>query len=468
MNKDTAISLFAVVGCAAIVIGFFWLRENTSKPVIKSHPVKVVSDMAKSPQSMELSQSSEASKLSSGIKNEQSDIHKSIDLSEEAVRERVLSAILGGITGQSAIDELSEEELLSVLFDRDAIVKMRRRAAWTLAKNGSEKILSELEKILNQEDMSGDMKAAIAEGLGYSSDLRAKEIILAALENEDDMVVRGAIRGLSATGNEDAISTLSNFMNSTDVSESVRAEAATGLGKIDSPDAFNALIGVYQSAEEANNDNLKKDIIAALGQRDISETGEFFQKLLDESTSDPSMRLAAIEAIEDAQGNTNFILLNTLNDEDSAVRAEAAWALALADDSGDIAGVLQDRLMMEVDAGVRKRLYQALGNQEKTNIDDATARLIYEEPDMAARLAGYDSLAKNIGSSENTKLEEQFEKTAIPELQEIALSDDKLNYKLSAVIALKRTGTVESLRALEEIAAKSLDPKVKEATGIER
>ena len=415
---------------------------------------------------MEPGQSGDSLNASSDIRNEKSDIHQAVDPSEETVRQVVVSAVLGVITGQSALEELSEKELLSILSDRDASPEVHRRAAWSLAKNGSEEILNKLEKVLLTEDVSGRLKASIVEGLGYSSEPRAKEILLSALEDEDDIVVRGAIRGLSAIGDEDAISTFSHIVNSTDVSENVIAEAAIGLGKIEGPDAYKALISVYHNAEEANNDVLKNDIIAALGHRDIAETGEFFQKLLDESASDPSLRLAAIEAIEDARGNTTSFLLNTLNDEDSEVRAEAAWALALAEEPGDIAGTLQSQLTIEEDAEVRKRLYQALGNQENADIE-AIAGYVYEEPDMAARLAGYDLLAKNMGSSEKAGIEAQFEKTAISELQGIALSDEGLDFKLSAVTTLKRAGTVDALRALEDIAAKSLDTRVVEATEID-
>lgn len=397
-------------------------------------------------------------------------IEDDTDDTEKHIKEKVTSAIFGVITRQLASDEPSEEELkdmIGVLFDKEASLKDRRQCAWALAKNGDPEVLLELEKILLLQDTPGYLKAAIAEGLGYSSNPDGKKLILSALEDEDDIVVRGATRGLSAIGDRDAISILSNIVFSNEASRSVIAEAAAGLGKIDHPEAYNMLVDAYNDTTISTNTDFKENIIAALGQRDISETSEFFQKIVDENTTNSSLQLATIEAIQEAQGDTSSFLLNNLDDEDSEVRAEAAWALAIADEPPDIAEELMTRLAQEEDTEVRKGLYQALGNQENVDID-AVAEAIFEEHDSDARLAGYDFLAGNIGVLENARLREQFEKTAIPELQEIALSSERLNDRLSAVVTLKRANTAESFNALEEIASKSSDMKVVEATGIYR
>ena len=436
MNKNIIITIVFVV---VIVLGFFWLKD-TSQTGIKSQPEKVVSDMEKRPQP------SRAMKPSAGIQPD-------------------LSSILGQMTGQSEINELSEAELLDILFDTAASLKERRRAAFALAKSGGADILPRLEEMLSMEDTAPYLKAAILEGLGYSDQPQAKDLIVAMLQDENDVVVRGAIKGLSAIGNQEAVLILSNIMSSEGRSDSVIAEAALGLGKIDHPDAFKLLVDAYNEAALSENTDRLDDIISALGYRDITESGDFFKKIINEKTTDPSIRLAAIEAIQDAEGDTGSIFLSGLNDTDSDVRAEAAWALAAADDPGDISKEIETYLVQEQDAEVRKRLYQALGNQENPDLN-VVNDMVYNEPDLDARLAGYDVLAKNISSLEDANLLKQFNETAVPELQEAAMSSKYLSFRLSAVMSLKKANTKEANLALEQIAEKSTDMKVVKATGI--
>lgn len=393
-------------------------------------------------------------------------IPEPIEKSGERSKRAITSAILRTLGQQSKADEISEEKLVDstqMLLDKTASLKDRRQAVWTLAKNGSNAALAELEKAFWDNDTPTYLKAAIVEALGYSPSPRGKELIFTALENDDDAVACAAIRGLSAIGDEEAVSTLSNIVLSTNESSNVLSEAALGLGNIDSPSAYNALVNAYYKTTPGNTD-LKEDIITALGQRDIAETGEFLQKILDENTANPSLRLAIVEAVEDAKGDTSSFLLRNLHDKDSEVRAEAAWALAVADEPGNIAEELQKLLLTEKDAEVRKRLYQALDNQESANID-AAAQIIFQETDSDARLAGYDFLAKNLALSASEYSIEQFEKIAVPELREAALTAKNSNTRLGAVITLKRANTTESYRALEEISAKSTDMKVIKAIG---
>ena len=147
------------------------------------------------------------------------------------------------------------------------------------------------------------------------------------------------------------------------------------------------------------------------------------------------------------------------------MRAEAAWALAAADDPGDISREIETYLAQEQDAEVRKRLYQALGNQENPDLN-VVNDMVYNEPDLDARLAGYDVLAKNINSLEDKNLITQFNETAIPELQEAALSSKHLNSRLSAVMVLKKANTKEANLALKKIAEKSTDKNVVKAVGL--
>jgi len=461
MKKNLAILIFVGMVCTAIALVFFLQHTRTRETADRNFPE---TSTGLSPG---LSETAGLKKTPEAMPPEKSEMAGGTDSTEKTAKKAVVSAVLNAMTGRPDMKGLSEKKLFCILLDRNAPQGERYHAAWALAKNGSESALKELEKILSKKDTPAYLKAAVAEGLGYSSNPRAKKLLSVALENENDIVVCGAIRGLSAIGDSHAVFTLSGILNSSGESETVIAAAAAGLGGIDSPDAYLALINAYRNAEALRDDSLQQDIISALGYRDLSETKTFFQDILNQSDTDASLRLAAIEAIEDAQGDTGAFLANYLNDTDSEIRAEAAWALAATDAPGDLAQVLQSRLAMEQDAEVRKRLYQALGNQENPNLD-AAAGSIFKETDLEARLAGYDLLARGLKGSENAALSEQFKTRAIPELQEVALSDVNLNVKLSAVITLKRANTSDSLRALEEIAAHSLDYRVVEATGLNK
>ncbi len=470
MNKKIGTFVFVGFVCTLIATGFFLQKKSAHKAVTNDQHEKPVGAIPTTQRSVDMKQSQSHDSLnpSSHIQPVQVDTHEKskAPLPKDAIVKKILSALPGMISGKQSFEGLSGEEILAIVLDKTASLKARRQAALILAKDGNEIVLKELEKILFQEGCPGSLKATIAEGLGYSSNPQAKGLLITALNHEDDEVVCGAIRGLCAIGDKDAVFMIVDMMNSTDASAIVVAEAAAGLGKIDSPDAYIALIDAYKKAEELDGD-FKEDIILALGNRDISETADFFKKILNNTTSDPSLRLAAIEAVEDAQGESGAFLLDYLNDPDGDIRAETAWGLASVDDPGDIAEVLQSQLAAEEEEEVRKRLYQALGNQEIIDID-AVAGFIFKEPDLDARLAGYDLLAQKLIFSETTQVSEQFKQQTIPELKNIALSGKNLNYKLSAVITLKRAGTLAAMSALEEIAVTSPDYRVVKATGINR
>lgn len=462
MNRFAKFSFFTGIACAVIVFVFLLRHQDILKSkdsLQPQHREEPAIDPSLEPQPVNPPALS-INELGPGIPQSAVD-------TEGSARDKVSKAILGKIAGQSDLDGYSEEELLGIFLDSQAALKDRCKAAWHLAKNSNSEILRDLERILLQDDTPAQLKAAIAEGLGYSSDPEAKNIIISALKDKDEIVVRGAIRGLSAKGDTEAVSILSDIVRSGKARKNVITEAAIGLGNIAHPDAYNALMEIYNIAKASGDVELKEDIISALGYRDIAETGRFFEKLMEENASDSSLRIAVIEALQDAKGETGSFFLRSLSDQNSEVRAEAAWALASAEEPGEIGDDLLKLLEKEGDAEVRKRLYQALGNQEEVNIDKI-AGYIFDESDLDTRLAGYDLLAKQINNTENAALREQFDHSVINDLREVALSADGLNLRLSAVITLKRVNTQDAVNALEEIAAKSLDAKVVKATGINR
>ena len=390
------------------------------------------------------------------------------DQQAEAKKEAAVSEVLSMLTRQPKHSNLSAEESakkLATLLDKGASLKECREAAWILAKYGDTETLYTLKQILADPTSASDLKTAIVEGIGYSADPKKKEVFLSALNDQSEAVVRAAIKGLAVIGDEDCVSVLSDIAWSPDESSSVVSEAVMSLGEIPHPAAYQALVDLYNDSAIQGNSDSQEEIITALGQRDISETDEFFNQILKEKQDDPALRLAVAQALEGTQGDVSPFLINMLHDEDREVRAAAAWTLAAREEPGNVSQEIQALLGTEADPEVRMRLYQAMGNQENINID-AVAPAILNESDTGARSAGYDLLAKNVGSSENADFKRQFDKAIVPELKETALTADKLNSRLGAIISLRRANTEQSYRALEEIAAQSKDSRVVQATGI--
>jgi len=389
-------------------------------------------------------------------------------LEQQAQRDTELliaDTVFNILSNQSTHDqglETGPEKNLKIVSDGNLPLQHRIRAAWSLATLGDDAALSGLKEVLLQEETPSQLKAIILEGLGYSEEPQAKQMILSSLADGDDTTVRGAIRGLAVVGDEDSVSILSDIMLSGEYSRGVAAEAAMGLGKIDDPGIYDTLVDAFHAATDSGNDELREGIILALGQRDIKETSGFLESILDDGGSDNSLKVAAVEAVEEAQGDTIPFLLNNLYHQNSEVRASAAWALAVEDEPGDISEEIREVLTVEREPEVRKRLYQALSNQEIEDID-SIAEIVFAESDLDARLAGYDLLAEHIGNSDDADLIEMFAEVAIPELQETALTANTLSSRLSAVISLKRANTEESSLALEEIIVQSSDVSVLEA-----
>ncbi len=387
---------------------------------------------------------------------------------QSANEELIAKAVFKALNNQLSPEGITESELReaqTIVADRTNSLKTRRQAAWDLATMGDAQSLDVLKELLMDPQTPAALKATILEGLGYSYEPQAKELLLEGLEDENETVVRAGIRGLGVLGDADSISILSDILYSAEASDSIVQEAAMTLGGIEQHEAYDVLVNAYNDSQATQRENLREDIIDALGQRDISETADFLQRIIDDNPVGEPLRVVAVEAVEDAQGDKSAFLLNNLHDPDSEVRAAAAWALAVDEEPAQVADVLSRMLVNEQDAEVRKRLYQAIANQNTPQNESLTG-LVLAESDPDARLAGYDLLAQQLQSSESTQFAQQFDELVVPQLRETALTAKHLNQRLSAVIALKRAQTEESERALEKIAAESSDKRVLKAVGM--
>ena len=174
------------------------------------------------------------------------------------------------------------------------------------------------------------------------------------------------------------------------------------------------------------------------------------------------LRVAAIESLWQAKGDPTAFLAGYISDPDAEVRASAAWAMSATDATGNAGPQLLASLQGEQDADVRRRLYQALGNQESFDTSTALA-LVQRETDPTARLAGMDLLAKTLHDNPTPELQTFFDQTAAPALKSAALTGEHGGERMAAVIALIRASTPSAMSALQDLAQQSTDPRVKDS-----
>jgi HEAT repeat protein len=153
-------------------------------------------------------------------------------------------------------------------------------------------------------------------------------------------------------------------------------------------------------------------------------------------------------------------LLNYVSDSDPEVRASAAWAISATEATGNAGSQLLASLQGEQDPDVRRRLYQALGNQETFDASTALA-LVQRETDPTARIAGMDLLASSLRSNPTPDVQTFFDQTAAPALKNTALTGESSFERMAALIALVRAGDAASMSALQDIAQQATDPRVK-------
>jgi len=245
-------------------------------------------------------------------------------------------------------------------------------------------------------------------------------------------------------------------------SSALRGEVALALGTVTQPGIVDTL---SQAAANISDHEIVTQILNGLGGRDFSETQAFFQAYLRNPNISAELRVEAVEALSHAQGDPSAFLTTLASDVDSDIRAAAGWAMSSTETPGNAAAQLLSLLQSEQDPDVRRRLYQALRNQDNVNLSLALGA-VQNETDPTARVAGMGMLAKNLRENPSPELQSFFDQTAAPELKQVALSGEDSHDRMAAVIALTRAaGTPSAQAALIEVAQQSNDPKVKQSAG---
>jgi HEAT repeat protein len=375
----------------------------------------------------------------------------------EHIPAAIVSALIQGKPMRGDSGE-SVSRLAATLLDPSQPLKSRRRAAWSLGKIGSAEAIAALRQSL--VTAPPQLKSTIAEALGRSGHPQAKTLLYALLRDDDESVVRGAVRGLAAIADGETITHLSEIIGDRQRSHAVRTEAAIALGEVGTPEAYGPLIKLSGNKQDRE---IAEAVLSGLGRQPFDRTGDFFRAYLESARVDPEMRVLALESLGQTMGDVAPFLAQFLTSKDADVRAAAAWAIANLEEPGDVAQQLVGQLRTETQPEVRTRMYQALENQE-TSDPASLLPLIVSDGDTTARVAGMKFLATQLAFGEgNHTLAKQFDEMVVPQLADLSVNGKDFQIRLGSVIALRQARTPQSLRTLDAIAARSGEAKIVQA-----
>jgi HEAT repeat protein len=343
---------------------------------------------------------------------------------------------------------LSPEERIARFLDGSRSLSERRIHAYGLAAEGTPEAVAALLAVL--ETAPSEHKAFILQAMGSTGNPAMKPYLWPYLDDADGSVSRAAMRGLCAIGGGDVRAELARMLGAADVSAAMRGEAARGLGQLGTPAARDALVAAFPGEEDTE---VATQIVESLGRFPFPKVAAAFEDILSEPAAEQDVRIAAVEALaSSSQGAVTFLLNVAAHDGDAEVRASAAWAAGMHDAGEGVGPWLAELAAAEPDADVRRRLYEALLPQSEIPAEDLLPT-IRAEQDVAARVAGFNTVGGAVGRDPSAALAIVFDSDIVPELQRIAESENSLNIRMRAVFGLRRARTPAAREALAAIAA---------------
>jgi HEAT repeat protein len=342
---------------------------------------------------------------------------------------------------------LTLEETIARFLDERLDLSQRRIYAYRLARVGSPEAIAALLKVLRTAPP--EHKAFMAQLIGSTGNRAAKAWLWPMLNDPNEAVVVAAIRGLSALGDDEITARLAQFLADTQRSERVQIEAAAGLGTIGSEAARVALVEAFG---QVPSDDLATQILTSLGQFPFPTVATTFSQYLAAPDTPPELRVTAVESLAYSTTEAVPFLLNLAGaDADADVRASAAWAISAHDTVKDLGPTLAGMVQQEPEADVRRRLYEAMLPQAGLAVEPLIPQVLAED-DIAARVAGFNAVGSAAGQQPDSLAAARFDQQMVPELLQIATSENSLNIRMRAVFALRRANTPAAQQALAVIA----------------
>ena len=341
------------------------------------------------------------------------------------------------------------DRLIRVLNDASLSLEERHKAIVALAQDGSDEAVAALKAALSHS--SKEIRLAIADALGGCRNPAAVAILKDLLHDPDLAIARAAIQSLAQQDQSGAATALSDLLGDSNASIDLRCAAALALGESKQPWVLDPLARI---AWDNSNPDLTKAALDAIAKLDFNDSKSFFQQYLASPDVSPEMRLDAISALAQVQGDPTALLMQLAQDSNPDVRAAAAIALSATEASGSYGAQLVSDLQNEKDPNVRARLYQALENQGSYDTAAALA-MVENEKDPMALVAGLDLLSRAARDNPNdAALQSFFSQTGISELKDVALNSKILDVRQEAVVALTSLaigGNKQAIAALNDV-----------------
>jgi hypothetical protein len=375
---------------------------------------------------------------------------------ENTASDPALSHATAGTENQLMATTDLENPLLSIA--------ERRRLAFKLAEEDPAAAFEALKK-LAEEGADPLMQAALAEALGNSNDPAIRALIDQLAMGDDDTVAGGAVRGIASRDTEEAAALLSSILHDVELHDAVRTEAARGLGQMQNPAAFDQLLRASYGAIDLDDfEPVFQGILEGLGMQDFKNTADYFSRLLEHPEVDTPTRVAALEALADAQGAATPLLFQYAAHDDPDVREAASWALGIREDLHEHSEQLIQRIAQESNAEVRGRLYDAatIAQVETPQLWNQVLR----ETDPHAFLAGAALLAGQV--QPHTANANRFDSEAVPTLTRIALESSSTTQQYRAIMALGASPTPGAREALDSIYTTRTDPQIQQVIKVAR
>ena len=279
------------------------------------------------------------------------------------------------------------------------------------------------------------------------------------LEHTDEAVVRGAIRGMAARGDAEAVSVLSGILSDAKKPESLRTEAALNLGEMEQPGVSKILVA---AALSSTDESLTEHILTGLGKRPFNETQEFYREYIADKAVGLDAKAAALDALGNTPGPVSTFLVEQCSNPDPRLREAAARSLSQVDDPGNYAPAVITALQKETSPEVRARLYETLSNQKDFD-SSAIVAMAKNETNLRAQLGAWHLLADLCRQQPTPEVTDYFGQKGVPALKAMALQSTDAFNRLESVITLRKAKTPESYTALEDISKTATDRRVVEA-----
>lgn len=371
--------------------------------------------------------------------------------SSHASAEQIAQPHTDATTDFNARAEL--DEIIARFFDERLSLEERIALAKRLARDGSPAALAELHRAI--QAAPPERQALLVQLIGQSGHPAAQAWLLSLLEDKNERLVIAAMRGLSAMGGEEVTARFAKILADNTRAESVRVEAALGLGSIGTAEGRAALTKVFQQTAPGE---LAAQILNSLGRFEFPTVAETFTHYLAAPETSGAMRVTAVEALaHSSEEAVAFLLEFAKSDADAEVRASAAWAISNHGAVEDAAPVLTALAERERAVDVRRRLYEALLPQEEIPAQRLLP-LVLAEQDIAARVAGFNVLGSATHQEPASEIAATFDREIVPELQRIATAPNSLNIQMRAVFALRHAQTDAAQAALAIIAGSPRPP----------